>query len=104
MRARTIEQLAWVATIYRAAMANGEPPTRAVARQLDLSHMAAAKRVQRAREAGLLPSTARGRAMASEHVPTTAVVRRGSLREHAWRVCGSCLVAWPCAAWRERES
>lgn len=56
------DALAEVADIYRQAYAAGLSPTRAVAEALSLSPSAAAKRVGRARAAGLLPPTTRGRA------------------------------------------
>ena len=58
------EALAEVARVYKAAWV-GENPTAAVARELHLSESAAAKRVARAREKGLLPPTTRGRAAGS---------------------------------------
>ncbi len=50
-----------VAAVYRAAWREGRPPTQAVARHFQLSSSAAAKRVARARAAGLLPATSQGR-------------------------------------------
>jgi hypothetical protein len=49
------------AVIYRTALFVNEPPTAAVAEAAGISQEAAAKRVQRAREAGLLEPTTRGR-------------------------------------------
>lgn len=51
-----------VATVYRDALRRGDNPTQAVARAFHLSTSAAAKRVARAREHGLLPPTTRGKA------------------------------------------
>ncbi len=51
-----------VAQVYRDALSHGEPPTKAVEREFRLSASAAAKQVARARAAGLLPSTTRGKA------------------------------------------
>lgn len=51
-----------VALTYSVAHALGEPPTKAVAEQLNISRDAAAQRVKRAREAGYLPATEKGRA------------------------------------------
>ena len=51
-----------VATTYSVAYALGEPPTAAVATDLGISHAAAAQRVKRARDAGYLPPTEKGRA------------------------------------------
>jgi len=50
-----------VAVVYRLALLVDMPPTRAVASQLGITQDAAAKRVQRAREAGFLASTVMGR-------------------------------------------
>lgn len=64
------EVLAEVAAIYREAWGGQGParrnPTQAVAEKLAISRSAAAKRVRRARDAGLLPETTRGRASAAE--------------------------------------
>ncbi len=55
-----------VAAVYREVWQRGDrKPTVAVARRFSISHSTAAKRVQRAREAGLLPQTSRGRAAGS---------------------------------------
>jgi hypothetical protein len=51
-----------VALTYSVAFAIGESPTAAVARDLRISHAAAAQRVKRAREKGLLPPTRKGSA------------------------------------------
>lgn len=53
-----------VAQVYREAAVATNAPTRAVAEAFQLSRSAAAKRVARARAAGLLPPTERGRARA----------------------------------------
>jgi hypothetical protein len=58
-RPLTTEDLQEVAAIYRRG---GTSPTKAVADQLHISRSAAAKRVVRAREAGLLAGTLQGRA------------------------------------------
>lgn len=58
----TLEQ---VADVYRRAWGNNENPTQAVADHFVISPSAAAKRVARARAAGLLPPTSRGRATAA---------------------------------------
>lgn len=50
-----------VAAIYKAAVEAGQSTTLAVSNHFGLSPSAAAKRVQRAREAGLLPPAKRGR-------------------------------------------
>jgi hypothetical protein len=55
------EALAEVAAIYMAAWRARGNPTKAVAESLSLSRSAAAKRVARARQAGLLPATTKGR-------------------------------------------
>lgn len=49
-----------VAAVYTAAWKAGRPPTKAVAEHFTISQSAAAKRVARARDAGLLPRTQRG--------------------------------------------
>ena len=53
--------LAEVAEVYRQAWQDGRPPTRAVAAHFTISQSAAAKRVARARQAGYLPLTTRGK-------------------------------------------
>jgi hypothetical protein len=58
-RPLTTTELATVAAIYRDG---GSQPTKAVADALNISRSAAAKRVVRAREAGLLEPTTQGRA------------------------------------------
>jgi hypothetical protein len=60
------DALAEVATIYREAWQGGLNPTKSVAEALSLSRSAAAKRVRRARDAGLLPKTTKGRATAAD--------------------------------------
>ena len=50
-----------VAQVYRQAWEDGRPPTRAVAAYFTISQSAAAKRVSRARQAGYLPATTRGK-------------------------------------------
>jgi hypothetical protein len=65
-RSRTAATLEDVAAIYRQAWQAGDrKPTTAVAERLKIAHSTAAKRVQRAREAGLLPATTKGRAVGS---------------------------------------
>jgi hypothetical protein len=67
-------EVAEVAEVYRQAWeVNGLPPTRAVAAHFGISQSAAAKRVSRARQAGYLPLTTRGkpRAWPQEGVATT---------------------------------
>jgi hypothetical protein len=58
---RETGRLAEVAAVYRRAWEEGRPPTEAVARHFTISQSAAAKRVSRARQAGYLPPTTRGR-------------------------------------------
>lgn len=60
--------LSATAAVYRDAHAAGDSPTLAVADFFQLSRSAAAKRVQRARRAGLLPETTRGRPRAQPDV------------------------------------
>ncbi len=55
------EMLNETARVYSAAWRRGEAPTKAVAARFVISESAAAKRVSRARAAGLLPPTTRGR-------------------------------------------
>lgn len=50
-----------VAEVYQHAWQKGRPPTQAVAEHFTISQSAAAKRVSRARQAGYLPLTTRGR-------------------------------------------
>jgi hypothetical protein len=49
-----------VADVYRQAWRDGRPPTKAVAKHFQISDSAAAKRVMRARQGGLLPPTEKG--------------------------------------------
>ncbi|HEX7161899.1 MAG TPA: hypothetical protein VF223_11770 [Trebonia sp.] len=58
---QTAEALAEVAQVYRHAWETGQHPTRAVAGHFTISQSAAAKRVSRARQAGYLPHTTRGK-------------------------------------------
>jgi hypothetical protein len=57
----SLDVLAEVARVYDEAWASGARPTKAVAEHFTISHSAAAKRVSRARTAGLLPKTTRGK-------------------------------------------
>lgn len=50
-----------VAHVYEAAWKAGDFPTQTVAEHFQISHSAAAKRVHRARAAGALPATTKGR-------------------------------------------
>jgi hypothetical protein len=52
-----LAELELAATIYAGAFTAGLPPTKTVAKQLNLSRSAAAKRIARAREKGLLLKT-----------------------------------------------
>lgn len=54
------------ARVYRQAYADGRPPRAAVADHFHISPDAAAKRVARARERGLLPPTSQGKSRVSE--------------------------------------
>jgi hypothetical protein len=63
-RERDYERLKEVASIYRAALARREPPTKTVARELSVAESTAAKLVRAARDKGLLKPTTRGRARA----------------------------------------
>ncbi len=62
----TDEALEEVARVYRAAWHERVNPTAAVAEAFTLSRSAAAKRVARARAAGLLPPTTQGQARGTE--------------------------------------
>lgn len=55
------EQLAEVAAVYLEAWERGASPTKAVAEYFHISATAAAKRVAKCREAGLIEKTAKGR-------------------------------------------
>jgi hypothetical protein len=59
MRDETYEELRQVAEVYRQAVNSGRP-TMAVAEHFTLTHSAAAKRVARGRDIGLLPPTGQG--------------------------------------------
>lgn len=61
MSRRTADMLIHVAQIYRGAVDAGEPPLIAIATRLGITHRAAAQRVFRARAAGLLEATSKGR-------------------------------------------
>lgn len=60
MRESTAGRLRQVAEVYRTAWRAGERPTKAVAEAFDVSGVAAAKLVSRARAAGMLPPTSQG--------------------------------------------
>lgn len=51
-----------VSAVYRRALMQGKPPTRAVQQRFGTSHSTAAKWVGHARKAGLLPKTTKGAA------------------------------------------
>jgi len=78
------DSLAEIARAYRAAWQSGAAPTVAVAERFSLSRSAAAKRVARARSAGLLPPTTRGRARggrgARELEELATIATKGALR------------------------
>lgn len=57
----TTALLSDVATIYRAALADGNPPTKAVSDAKNVPHSTAARYVGLARKAGLLPPTSPGK-------------------------------------------
>lgn len=61
MRRSTADMLTRVRDIYRAAVEAGDPPLFEVAKRFGITHRAAADRVYRARAAGLLEATSRGR-------------------------------------------
>jgi hypothetical protein len=60
MRPSTVRRLERAAGLYLAAWHQGVPPTKEVARRMNLSQAAAANLVRRAREVGMLPATAPG--------------------------------------------
>lgn len=60
MRPATVKRLQRAAEIYMDAWRAGEPPTKAVERQMNATPAAAANLVRRARAAGLLPKTQPG--------------------------------------------
>ncbi len=60
MRATTERRLRRTAEVYRGAWRRGEPPVKAVAKQLKVTDAAATKLVSRARSAGFLPPTRPG--------------------------------------------
>lgn len=55
-------ELREIANVYRTALGEGRRPTQAVADTFDLSARTAARRVEQARAAGILPKTSKGRA------------------------------------------
>lgn len=60
MRPATVKRLHRAAEIYLKAWRAGEPPTKAVEREMNATAAAAANLVRRARAAGLLPPTSSG--------------------------------------------
>lgn len=62
MSRQTADMLIRVASIYKAAVEAGAHPLPVVAERLGITRRAAAQRVYRARAAGLLTATSRGRA------------------------------------------
>ncbi|WNI19134.1 hypothetical protein [Actinacidiphila sp. ITFR-21] len=58
----TADHVRRVAEVYSEALAEGQPPTRAVQQRFDTAHSTAAKWVGHARKAGLLPKTDKGAA------------------------------------------
>lgn len=60
MRPATVKRLQRASEIYMKAWRAGEPPTKAVERQMNASPAAAANLVRRARAAGFLPPTSPG--------------------------------------------
>jgi hypothetical protein len=73
IRLATLARLQEAAAVYSAAWRNGDAPTAAVEDHFGISHSAAAKLVSRARDADLLPKTAKGRASGGTPKP-----RKGS--------------------------
>lgn len=68
-------------------------PTTDTAAALGITKQAAANRVARARNAGLLPPTTRGAAARPVHRPAPATIRGTDI---TWTVCRGCLQHWPC--------
>jgi Family of unknown function (DUF6214) len=66
----TDETLAQVATVYRAALGRGDPPTATVAETMNVARSTAARWIASARERGLLGPAMRGRA--GEAVPSAS--------------------------------
>ena len=64
LRPATARRLHRAAELYVAAWRAGEPPTKAVEREMNVTPAAAANLVRRAREVGLLPPTTPGRSQA----------------------------------------
>lgn len=60
MREETFERLRLVAAIYRGALTQGHPPTKAVAEELGVALGTASATVSKARRLGLLPPTSGG--------------------------------------------
>ncbi|MET8521515.1 hypothetical protein [Nocardioides sp. NPDC004968] len=61
-RPPTDAHLREIAEVYRTALDEGRRPTQAVADTFDLSARTAARRVEQARAAGILPKTSKGKA------------------------------------------
>jgi hypothetical protein len=60
LRKSTVERLRAAADVYQRAIADGRPPTKAVAEHYGITHGGASNLVARARTAGLLPPTSPG--------------------------------------------
>jgi hypothetical protein len=79
VRDRVRGELEQVAEVYTAAWSRGEPPVKAVQKALgNVSYGSARGLVYRAREAGLLPATKRGRANAAQPPVTKSRLGRKS--------------------------
>jgi hypothetical protein len=77
---RSAAHLAEVARVYQHAWDTGQAPTRAVAEHFTISQSAAAKRVSRARQAGYLPITTRGKPRAERQEGAVADEEEGQMK------------------------
>ena len=82
-----LRELKEAARVYQKAFRLHQPPTQAVARELGVSHAAAAKRVSRCRELGLLGPAERGKASVG------ALMRRGDADSLARQIRGDEILA-----------
>jgi transposase len=98
-----------VAAIYSESSEGpyGGRPTRRVQERLGVTASAARHYVERARAAGLLPPTIKGRsrvdggpsmAAVGEHRPVRVEVARTTPDARTFYACNACMVVWPCRA------
>ena len=78
----SVDQLEEVAEVYAQAFAEQRPPRKAVAAYFKISPTAAASRIARARQAGLLGLSGRGRAGAGRSDPWQRCRRAGAPDPH----------------------